>query len=95
MARSTTLELRSAGETGYVFLACALEGSDNKCSVDTGNALNSAVADFRSGGSQTAKVTVTSGDSSRRGDADTSGTFVMVTAHTISGEQSHLAIPLE
>ena len=95
VARSTTLELRSAGETGYVFLACALEGSDNKCSVDTGNALNGAVADFRSGGSQTAKVTVTSRDSSRRGDADTSGAFVMITAYTVSGEQSHLAIPLE
>ena len=95
VARSTTLELRSAGETGYVFLACALEGSDNKCSVDTGNALSAAVADFRSGGSQTAKVTVTSGNSTRRGDADTSGTFVMVTAYTVSGEQSHLAIPLE
>jgi beta-glucanase (GH16 family) len=93
--RSTVLEMRSAGETGYVFLACALEVPDNKCSVDTGNTLNAAVADLRSGGSQKAKVTVTSNNSSDGSDAANAGAFVMVTAYTVSGEQSHLAIPLE
>jgi beta-glucanase (GH16 family) len=93
-ASSTILELRSAGETGYVFLACDSEVADSTCSVDTGNALNAFVVDFRSGGAQKAKVTVTSGDSSRLNDAATAG-HVMVTAYTVSGEQSHIAIPVE
>jgi len=95
MAHSTIVELRSAGETGYVFLACEVEVQVGKCHVDTGNALNAAVADFRSGGSQTAKVTVISDASSGHSEAATAGAFVMITAHTVSGEQSHLAIPVE
>jgi beta-glucanase (GH16 family) len=93
-ASSTILELRPAGETGYVFLACELDVADRTCSVNTGNALNGHVVDFRSGGAQKAEVTVTSGDSSRRGDAATAS-YVMVTAYTVSGEQSHIAIPIE
>ena len=93
-ACSTILKLNSVGETGYVFLACEVEGPDSKCSVDTGNALNASVADFRSGGSQMAKLTVTPGNSSHQG-GDATGSYVMVTAYTVSGEQSHLAIPLE
>jgi beta-glucanase (GH16 family) len=91
---STILELRSAGETGYVFLACELDVADRTCSVNTGNALNGHVVEFRSGGAQKAEVTVTSGDPSRRGDAATAS-YVMVTAYTVNGEQSHIAIPLE
>jgi beta-glucanase (GH16 family) len=93
-ASSSILELRSAGETGYVFLACDPEVADSTCSVDTGNALNAHVVDFRSGNAQKAKVTVTSGDSSRRSDVTTAG-YVMVTAYAVSGEQSHIAIPIE
>jgi beta-glucanase (GH16 family) len=94
-ARSTVLEMRSAGETGHVFVACEVEVQYGKCHVDTGNTLNAVVADLRSGGSQKAKVTVTSNNSSGGSDAATAGAFVMVTAYTVSGEQSHLAIPLE
>jgi beta-glucanase (GH16 family) len=94
-ASSTIVELRAAGETSYVFLACKVEGSDDSCSADTGNALNASVVDFRSGDSQTAKITVTSGDSSRRGDAGIARTHVTVTAYTVSGEQSSMAIPIE
>jgi beta-glucanase (GH16 family) len=93
-ASSTILELRSAVETGYVFLACELDVADRTCSVDTGNALNAHVVDFRSGGAQTAKVTVTPVDFSRRGDAATAS-YVMVTAYAVSGEESHIAIPIE
>jgi beta-glucanase (GH16 family) len=93
-ASSTMLELRSAGETGNVFLACELDLQDGTCSLDTGDALNGHIVDFRSGGMQKAKVTVTSGDSSLRGDAATAS-YVMVTAYTVSGEESHIAIPIE
>jgi beta-glucanase (GH16 family) len=93
-ASSTILELRSAGETGYVFLACDLDVADRTCSVNTGNALNGHVVDFSSGNAQKAKVTVMSGDSSHRGDGATAG-YVMVTAYTVNGEQSHIAIPIE
>jgi beta-glucanase (GH16 family) len=92
---SAILQLRSAGETGYVFLACALEVADGTCSVDTGNSLNPYVVDFRSGDSQTAKITVTSGTSSRRGEVATAKTYVTVTAYTVSGEQSSISIPIE
>ena len=91
---STILELRSAGETGDVFLACELDVADRTCSVNTGNALNGHVVEFRSGGAQKAEVTVSSGDSSRRGDA-ANASYVMVTAYTVNGEQSHIAIPIE
>lgn len=97
-ARSTILELRSAGETGFVFLACEVDGADNKCNVETGNALNHSVVNFRSGGSQKAKITVASGDSSYAGahsGAAAGGSYVMVTAYTVSGAQSQIAIPIE
>ena len=94
-ASSTIVELRSAAGTGFVFLACELEGSGSKCSVDTGNALNSSVADFRSSDLQRAKITVTHGDASRRSDPGATKTPVMVTAYTVSGEQSIIAIPIE
>ena len=94
-ARSTILELRSVGETGYVFLDCEIEVPGSTCSVNTGNGLNASVVDLHSAGSQRAKIPVTPGNSSRRDDAPTAGAFAMVTAYTVSGEQSHLAIPIE
>jgi beta-glucanase (GH16 family) len=94
-ASSTILELRSTVGTGFVFLACEVEGSDSKCSVDTGNALNASVADFRSSDSQRAKITVAHGDASRPSDPGAAKTPVMVTAYTVSGEQSIIAIPIE
>jgi beta-glucanase (GH16 family) len=93
--RSTTLELRSAGETGYVFLACEMDVPEKQCSVDTGNVLNRSVVDVRSGGSQKAKITLTSSNPPHREDAAIAGAFVMVTAYTVSGEESHLAVPVE
>jgi beta-glucanase (GH16 family) len=94
-ASSTILELRSTAGTGFVFLACEVEASDSKCSVDTGNALNTSVADFRSSDLQRAKITVTPGDASRPSDPGAAKTPVMVTAYTVSGEQSIIAIPIE
>ena len=94
-ASSTIVELRSAAGTGFVFLACEMGASDSKCSVDTGNALNASVADFRSSDLQRAKITVTRGDISGRSDSGAAKTPVMVTAYTVSGEQSIIAIPIE
>ena len=94
-ASSTILELRSTAGTGFVFLACELGASDGKCSVDTGNVLNASVADFRSSDLQRAKITVMHGDASRPGDPGAAKTPVMVTAYTVSGEQSIIAIPIE
>jgi beta-glucanase (GH16 family) len=94
-ASSTILELRSAGGTGFVFLSCELEVPDSKCSVDTGNVLNASVADFRSSDLQRAKITVTPGGASRRSDTGAAKTPVMVTAYTVSGEPSTIAIPIE
>jgi beta-glucanase (GH16 family) len=93
--RNTIVELHSAGETGFVVLACETAVPGSACAVDTGNPMNRNVVDFRSGGSQKAKLTATFGDPSRCDDAPTAGAFVMVTAYTVSGEQSHLAIPVE
>jgi beta-glucanase (GH16 family) len=92
---STVLELRSAGEMGFVFLACAVEIAGSTCSVDTGNAKNASVVNFSSGGSQRAKITVTAGDVARQNDAGTVKGHVTVTAHTVSGEPSSIAIPME
>jgi beta-glucanase (GH16 family) len=92
---STVLELRSAGETGFVFLACAVEIPGSTCSVDTGNAKNASVVDFSLGGSQRAKITVTAGDAARQNDAGTVKGHVTVTAHTVSREESSIAIPME
>jgi beta-glucanase (GH16 family) len=94
-ASSTILELRSTVGTGFVFLACELEGSDSKCSVDTGNALNASVADFRSSDLQRANITVRHGDASARSDPGGAKAPVMITAYTVSGEQSIIAIPIE
>jgi len=94
-ASSTILELRSTGGMGFVFLACEVEVSESKCSVDTGNVLNASVADFRSSDLQRAKITVTPGDASRPSDPGAAKTPVMVTAYTVSGEQSIIAIPIE
>jgi beta-glucanase (GH16 family) len=94
-ASSTILELRSTAGTGFVFLACEVEGSDSKCSVDTGNALNASVADFRSSDLQWAKITVTHGGASQPSEPGAAKTPVMVTAYTVSGEQSIIAIPIE
>ncbi len=94
-ASSTIVELRSVVGTGFVFLACELGGSDGKCSVDTGNTLNASVADFRSSDLQKAKITVTHGDASSLSDPGAAKTPVMVTAYTVSGEQSVIAIPIE
>src|SRR3984893_15412710 len=92
---STVLELRSAGDTGYVFLACELEVPGGTCSVDTGNLPDRSVVDFRSGPSQTAKITLTSGDSSSRGKVTAARSHVTVTAYSTSGEQSYISIPIE
>jgi beta-glucanase (GH16 family) len=92
---STILELRSTGETGYVFLACELEVPGGTCSVDTRNALNGSVVDFRSGALQTAKIIVTSGNSSSREDVTAARPHLTVTAYTVSGQQSSISIPIE
>jgi beta-glucanase (GH16 family) len=92
---STVLELRSAGEMGFVFLACAVEIPGSTCSVDTGNAKNASVVDFTSGGSQTVKITVTPRNPSRPSDAATVKGQVTVTAYTVGGEPSSIAIPME
>jgi hypothetical protein len=63
--------------------------------VDTGNTLNASVADFRSSDLQRAKITVTHGDASGRSDPAATKAPVMVTAYTVSGEQSIMAIPIE
>jgi beta-glucanase (GH16 family) len=92
---SITLVLNSTSETGFVFLACEIKVPGSRCSVDTGNALNNSVVDFRSGPSQGAKVIVTSNNSSHQGDVVAAKTPLMVTAYTVSGEQSSLSIPIE
>jgi hypothetical protein len=92
---STVLELRSAGDRGYVFLACELEVPGRTCSVNTGNALNASVVDFRSGHSQTAKITLTSRDSSSHAHVIAARSHVTVTAYSTSGEHSNISIPIE
>lgn len=89
------LELRSTGEADFVFLVCEIKVPGSRCSVDTGNALNAAVVDFRSDPSQEAKIIVTSGDSSHQGDVAAAKTSLTVTAYTVSGEQSSSSIPIE
>ena len=82
---STVLSMTSRVRGGYVYLGCATEKAGAVCSVDTGNALNAAVADFCAGETQTAKISVKNAANSR----------VTVTAYAVSGEQSSLVIPVE
>jgi beta-glucanase (GH16 family) len=92
---SMALGLRSTGETGFVFLACETKVPGSRCSVDTGNPLNTAVVDFRSGPSQGAKIIVTSDSSSHQDDVVAAKTPLTVTAYTVSGEQSSISVPIE
>jgi beta-glucanase (GH16 family) len=94
-ASSTIIHLSSAGETGFVFLACGMEVPGSTCSVDTGNVLNASVVDFRSGDSQTAKINVTSRNLPNRGDVTAARAHATVTAYTVSGEPSSILIPIE
>jgi beta-glucanase (GH16 family) len=91
----TTLELRSAGETGFVFLACETKIPGSRCSVNTGNPLNTSVVDFHAGPSQGAKIIVTARNFSYQGDVVAAKTALTVTAYTVSGEQSSISIPIE
>jgi hypothetical protein len=63
--------------------------------VDTGNTLNAAVVDFRSGDSQTAKITVAPDNAASGGDVSGARRRLTVTAYTVSGEQSSISIPIE
>jgi beta-glucanase (GH16 family) len=94
-ASTTILGLRSTGEAGFVFLACLTEVPGSRCSVDTGNPLNTTVVDFRSGPSQAAKIIVTSDNSPHQGDVVAAKTPLTVTANTVSGEQSSISISIE
>lgn len=80
---STVLSMTSRVRGGYMYVGCASEGA--VCSVDTGNVLNAAVADFGAGETQTAKISVKGAVNSR----------VTVTAYTVSGEESSLVIAVE
>lgn len=82
---STFLSMISRARGGFVYVACVTESVGAVCSVDTGNALNAAVADFSSGETQTAKISVKNAVNSR----------VKVTAYTVSGEESSVAILVE
>jgi len=92
---STILHLSSSGDTGFVFLGCEMAVSGSTCSVDTGNTLNAAVVDFRSGDSQTAKITVAPDNAASGGDVSGARRRLTVTAYTVSGEQSSISIPIE
>jgi beta-glucanase (GH16 family) len=84
----TVLRLSSTKSSGSVYLACAVEGvTGGDCSVDTGNALNASVMDFSAADSQTAKVTASS--------SVPTDVRVKVTAHTVSGAESSILIPVE
>ena len=82
---STVLSMNARGRGGYVYISCATESAGAVCSVDTGNALNAAVADFGAGETQTAKITVAGAVNSR----------VTVTAYTVSGETASVVIAVD
>jgi beta-glucanase (GH16 family) len=82
---STVLKMTSRTRGGFVYVACTTESVGAACSVDTGNALNAAVADFGASETQTAKIKVKNAVNSR----------VTVTAYTVSGEQAGVVIAVE
>ncbi len=86
---STVLSMTSRTRGGYVYVGCATESVDSVCSVDTGNALNSSVADFGTGETQTAKIAV------KNAARNAVNSRVTVTAYTVSGEESSLVIAVE
>lgn len=58
---NATVNLTSAAGNGFVYLSCSGAPAKATCSIDTGNSLNSHVADFRTSatGSTTVRVTTT------------------------------------
>lgn len=87
------LNLTSDVGTGRVYLSCSGAPRNATCSLDTGNLLNPAVADFSSSGTQTAKIAI----NPRAAGAEVTplGNYSLtVTAYTVSGDTSSLSIPL-
>lgn len=56
---SAMLNLTGTSGIGLVYLSCSTDTSKASCSIASGNALNAAVVDFRTSGSATATVNVT------------------------------------
>ena len=89
-----TVALHAAPETGRVYLACAGGTLNMPCSIDTGNPLNPSVVDFTSGELQTAQVTLTVPAGAKSAAFDLSSVRLVITAHTLSGDQSTVTIPV-
>ena len=93
---SSTLHLKAVSGGGLVYLECSGAPEGATCAIDSGNALNSHIVDFRASAIATATVRVTT--TSRTAPAVPSsrlGTHTLsVTAFTLSGDTSTVAIPL-
>lgn len=64
------------------------------CTIDSGNPLNPSVVDFSGGESQTAKITLTAPSGAKSAGLDLNGIRLVITAHTVSGDQSTVTIPV-
>ena len=89
----TVLQVSAAMGSGLMYLSCTTESADYVCSVDSGNALNHSVVDFRTQATQTAKITLKRAPGHESKDVAYPG--IRVTAYTVSGGESSIAIPIE
>lgn len=64
---STTVHLTAHAGSGLVYLECSGAPAEAACLIDSGNALDSHVVDFRASGSATASVKITTVASPARG----------------------------
>jgi hypothetical protein len=93
-AGAATIDLHATRETGRVYLACAGGTLNMPCTIDSGNPLNPSVVDFSGGESQTAKITLTAPSGAKSAGLDLNGIRLVITAHTVSGDQSTVTIPV-
>ena len=91
---ATTIELDAKAGTGFIYFACATDQPPVTCAVDTGNALNKSVADFRTGGTQSANVRIKRTPVVQR-ENEIRKFHVTVTAYTVSGEESKITFEAE
>ena len=93
-AGSANIALHATRETGLVYLACAGGTLNMPCTIDSGNPLNPSVVDFSGGEMQTAKITLTAPTGAKSAGLDWNGIRLAITAHTVSGDQSAVTIPV-
>jgi len=89
----TVVQVSAAAGSGFMYLSCTAESADFVCIVESGTALNHSVVDLSTEATQTAKVTLKKAPGHE--SKDVAYPSIKVTAYTVSGGESSIAIPVE